>query len=718
MRTLCVTLSDRPSEVKALLCLFMAEHSLPFTLAPDLLALAKRLCSDVKTVQSLTFNRTAATYTSTHGVGYDVKESLRKNLVNRHFSLNIDEATNNAGNKFLNIMVQFYDEEAKQCIVQLLGVREVNISTSQNITEAVSSVLKERQLNCNQIVSVLMDNCNVMRGKWNGVETKLRAMNSNLLDVSGDTVHILNNAAKKFFNPIEGFLPLQVLCSDLFYDIEESPKVKEIFSLIQMKLYNKALALIRPISNRFNQMLTVSNRMCQLWDSLRIYYACFLEPVDARKFKAEIESLYTKYDLNSQDVVFIKDLLKKQKEQQKTDTNSARKERIIHCLFDKSDQTFVVLNLYRGVLCKFEHFIKLFQSSKPLVHLLHTELFSVMKEFFSFFIQPEHIPLYDAKKLSKIDYNNPELQLKKTSLYVGEYCKPLLLLYSRDKKMHQHWLDSFYSALRQSYIACATGMMKLPLLNETIIELSHLSPGCQKSNTTGAALLKLATKLPNVISPEELGLLDEEVKAYTVDLDISLIEADEEDDNFRLDMSWWSKIFGMKSKGQVKYNILSRLVKALLSIFCGPLVEASFNIMDDILRSDRSRMTTQNYEALAMIKSSMIGRQESTTSIQITPSMKSSVSSAYSRFCEWQASTSKNEAVTTSTTNTESSIRNNNSNNTNINDTLSSNSSNDNSISSNKSNSNSYNSSQATEINNMGTAENPSVKEVASKKRK
>ena len=41
-----------------------------------------------------------------------------------------------------------------------------------------------------------MDNCNTMRGAKAGVEALLRAENKHLLDVAGDTVHTVNNAAK------------------------------------------------------------------------------------------------------------------------------------------------------------------------------------------------------------------------------------------------------------------------------------------------------------------------------------------------------------------------------------------------------------------------------------------------------------------------------------------------------------------------------------------
>ena len=74
-----------------------------------------------------------------------------------------------------------------------------------------------------------MDNCNTMRGKKNGLEKKMRDQNDNLLDVSGDTVHMISNAAKVFCEPLKEFVNVQSLASTLYYDIEDSPKQKYLF---------------------------------------------------------------------------------------------------------------------------------------------------------------------------------------------------------------------------------------------------------------------------------------------------------------------------------------------------------------------------------------------------------------------------------------------------------------------------------------------------------
>lgn len=120
-----------------------------------------------------------------------------------------------------------------------------------------------------------MDNCSTMRGVKGGVEALIREKNPNLLDISGDTVHMINNVAKSLLHQVDS--TIQEFCSDVYYDIEESSKVRELFHEIQGLLNsNPVRQLIRPISSRFLQMLVVCDRVIQLIDSLTVYYYSFL----------------------------------------------------------------------------------------------------------------------------------------------------------------------------------------------------------------------------------------------------------------------------------------------------------------------------------------------------------------------------------------------------------------------------------------------------------
>ena len=174
---------------------------------------------------------------------------------------------------------------------------------------------------------------------------------------------------------------------------------------------------------------------------------------------------------------------------------------------------------------------------------------------------------------------------------------------------------------------------EVSLLNTTLIQLASLDPSNQHCEDASSSLVRLAESLPQVIPVEKLGAVQQESKLLTIKTKVSLSEdTDPADCHFRLDTDWWCKIFKIRESGQIKYALLSSLVKALLSIFSGPLVENTFNIMDDIMERDQSRMTSQNYEAFAMIKSHMMAHKITACDMQPTKSLRKNIASAYERY--------------------------------------------------------------------------------------
>ncbi len=140
------------------------------------------------------------------------------------FSLNVDEATDGNMDRILNILVRYFDEGMGKVETQHLASRKMNIADALTITHILTDILQSYSLTWNQVVGILLDNCSVMRGEKSVVETLVRRENPSLLDISGDTVHMVSNSAKALLNPFQGFV--EQFCSDVYYDVEKSPKQK------------------------------------------------------------------------------------------------------------------------------------------------------------------------------------------------------------------------------------------------------------------------------------------------------------------------------------------------------------------------------------------------------------------------------------------------------------------------------------------------------------
>lgn len=85
--------------------------------------------------------------------------------------------------------------------------------------------------------------------------------------------------------------------------------------------------------------------------------------------------------------------------------------------------------------------------------------------------------------------------------------------------------------------------------------------------------------MPNVVPPKEIGHLEEECRAYQIDVDMVLCVQSYIEEDSQVDVDWWSHVASLKNAQRgVRYPTLCKLVKALLSISTGPLVEQSFNL--------------------------------------------------------------------------------------------------------------------------------------------
>ena len=92
---------------------------------------------------------------------------------------------------------------------------------------------------------------------------------------------------------------------------------------------------------------------------------------------------------------------------------------------------------------------------------------------------------------------------------------------------------------------------------------------------------------------------------------------------------FWSKVFSLKTFNEPGYPLLKTLISALLSIFSGPLVESTFNIMDDIVEKDRSKLNVENYEAVAIIKTTLKKKKVSAVSMVVSANTKKSCIKVY-----------------------------------------------------------------------------------------
>ena len=123
----------------------------------------------------------------------------------------------------------------------------------------------------------------------------------------------------------------------------------------------------------------------------------------------------------------------------------------------------------------------------------------------------------------------------------------------------------------------------------------------------------------------------------SIDLQVSKLATTYDENKMRTDVHYWAKVFCLKTINEPRYSMLQKFISAMLSIFSGPLIEGTFNVMDDIVEKDRSKLTVENYEAMAIIKTALKRRKNSALEMTVNADMKKACIIAYSTYQQFLA---------------------------------------------------------------------------------
>ncbi len=220
-----VSYVDRRSHAEARTLAFTVEHGLPLQLVPDLIKFAQEMATEPKVLQSMSMQRTTASYKLREGLGQSIHDSLVHKLALTYFSMNCDECTNSANQKVFSVLVCYFDEDQGESVTEIYMSSSLKKVSAAILIEEVTTKLKEDKLPLTRIISNLSDSANYMRGKTSGFETKLRELAPHLLDIDGDICHHVHNVVKKFCGFFGNWV--ERLCDDLYTEFKYGPDIRE-----------------------------------------------------------------------------------------------------------------------------------------------------------------------------------------------------------------------------------------------------------------------------------------------------------------------------------------------------------------------------------------------------------------------------------------------------------------------------------------------------------
>ena len=152
-----VPVKDHIVSQEAMLLGFLAENTLPFTMAPKLIELTKAMSADKTALSKLSISRATASYKMRFGLAKMIEDQLSEELQNTYFLLNIDKATNDATHKkILIILISFFSYEKGEAVVRHLASISLESVTSSILFDRITEIFQSRNLPWTSVMSVLL----------------------------------------------------------------------------------------------------------------------------------------------------------------------------------------------------------------------------------------------------------------------------------------------------------------------------------------------------------------------------------------------------------------------------------------------------------------------------------------------------------------------------------------------------------------------------------
>jgi len=589
-----VPVNDRLINSQALVLATLAENSLPFSMAPVLINLAKDLAKDPQALSKLSIDRTSASYKTKHGLAKTFQDSTIRNIQQTFFSLNIDESTSNNLMRVLTILVSYYSESEKEIVVEHLSSLSCIHATAEAVYNEIISVFEKYNIPFDNLMSILMDSCNVMRGSKSGVELKIRTNKANhLLDIDGDSCHHIHNASKKFCKPFNNWV--EALHTSIFNDVKWSSDIRDYLKQICFAIGVKFTMPERFVSHRWLSCYDVSVSNMLKLDAFTILYYSFLTPSDKSSFKHLIEGIYRRRQVSDESKKIISTVHTNLGKKKITEDGQKRKDKCMERLFHERLKTKLVLNFYVAVLPLLKHYVMLFEMKDPIVHLLHEKQVQLFKEFLICFCKPDKVKSMRSRDLANLDLNVADLVLDKKDMFIGGRNTAII-----NKSQKSYVIENFLSTVYNAYTTTAEYLrLKLPLVNPLLRSISAIDPTSLGNQVSVKYLSKLPEFITNVLTNEsELDMFQLEVRKIQIDSNLPQA-TDASGEPTRID-KWWGAVADTNA-----YPALSKLVLAVLTCFHGPQVESSFNTMNDVIDERSGRTEIETYSAIQSVKYAM-----------------------------------------------------------------------------------------------------------------
>lgn len=584
------SLNEKIRYAEAMWCSIVAEHDISFLTSDHVSKNFARMFPDSAVAAGFKCCLTKTKYILSDGIAVNVQEKLTQSLQNVPFSLLVDESNKQYGKKFLSLMVKFHDLSLDEVTTRFLDIWVCNKGNSESITNHVVNTIRSNNLSFDNLIQVMTDNPNVMRGIHTGVVTTLRnEYASHLIDIGGCSLHHISNTIKNSLpelyqsNELDNYLQdVSAFFSFHVEFVDEFSEIQDIFDLENHRL-------LKYSEIRFLSIYIVVERVIEQHKAIE------------KLFLHKIPKYHKKVALQKR-VIRIRNALKDK--------------------FTLPTQHFIL-----HALEIFQRYEKLFQRSETTIHLLYDKQIELFQNTIMHFCPLDKIQnLKDTRSLLSFDYYKKENILSLEEISIGIEAKKFVVGFSENDK------TIFYHGVKKFFISICDELKKnLPYTNKFLSNLRFLKPE-YKTCEGEKMILKCVDKMPPVckLNSREKDALSMEWK-HLVLTDIP--EIPKVNGHIPID-TYWKTILEMNDNGEPKFPNIKKVVNFSRSIAeANADVERHFSQVFHIIGKDRNSLATPNLRGLLIAKSYLdtIG---CCLNFEIDQSMMANVIASHSKYVE------------------------------------------------------------------------------------
>ena len=232
------------------------------------------------------------------------------------------------------------------------------------------------------------------------------------------------------------------LLDDVHNDTRWSPDILDVLKVVCSVTKSHYLKPPKATEHRWLSSLNAADAIYPMLDPLKLLYLGFMpktrktgdEGIIKRMYKKEYKQIIKDNNVEAVGKTLIKEKIDEISRKGLTEDGMNRKERIYDKLWGSSDYTKLVMQQYRLVLPMFKSFTLVFERKTPQVHLLHSKLCEVFRQFLSSFVHHDILnKCTTAKQLKSLDITDDIIR-PKGDLFYGAKNERLMNEMKKEKK--------------------------------------------------------------------------------------------------------------------------------------------------------------------------------------------------------------------------------------------------------------------------------------------